>query len=140
MNAKQESEKLMNSMRLLADILLKKLGGFQPFGGYMKPGGGIIDVGVKDPNTEHPKSEDMIDALRNSFQKQARARQCKAIAIVVDVALRSSWPAKKRDAIRISLEHRDGYAAEVFFPYEIVNKKVIYGEKFTQPRKPEIFV
>ena len=94
MDAKQESEKLTNAMRLMADILLKKLREFQPFGGYMKPNGEIVDVGVKDPNTEHPKSEDMIDALRSSFRKQARAKQCKAIAIVVNVTLRSSWSAK----------------------------------------------
>lgn len=140
MDAKQESEKLMNSVRLVADMLLKKLGGFHPFGGYMELDGGIVHVGVEDPGNEYPDSKESIDTLRSSFQEQAQAKQCRAIAIVFDVALRSPGSDKKRDAIQISIEHRDDYAAEVFFPYEIVNKEVIYGEIFAQKRKREIFV
>jgi hypothetical protein len=106
MNAKQESDKLMNSVQLAADNLLKELGGFHPFGGYMELDGGIIHVAVEDPGNEYPDSKESINTLRSSFQEMARAKQCRAIAIVFDVALRSPGSDKKRDAIQISIEHR----------------------------------
>jgi hypothetical protein len=140
MDAKQESEKLMNSVLPVAQKMLRDFGEFYPYGGYMELDGAIVDVGVEDPDTDHPQSKDMIDALRSTFQERAQAKQCRAIAIVFDVALRSPGSDKKRDAIQISIEHRDDYAVEVFFPYEIVNKEVIYGEIFAQKRKREIFV
>ena len=140
MDAKQESEKLMRVVLSMADTLLNKLGGFQPFGGYMELDGGIVDVGVEDPDTEYPKSKDMIDTLRSFFQEHARAKKSRAIAMVFDVTLRSPGSDRKRDAIQVGIEHRDGYAVNVLVPYEIVNKKVIYGDKFAQQRKREIFV
>lgn len=140
MDAKQESEKLMNSVLPVAQKMLRDFGEFYPYGGYMELEGAIVHVGVKDPDTDHPESKYMIDALRSTFQKSARAKKCRAIAIVCDVALRSPKSVQKRDAIQVSLEHMKGYAVEVFFPYQIVNKKVIYGEVFAQQRKSEIFV
>jgi hypothetical protein len=138
MSAKQDSEKLTKSVLYVADVLLKKFGEFLPYGGYMELNGRNVIVGVKDLKTDHPKPQDLLDALRTSFQQQARAKRCRAIAIVVDVTLHSSGSDRKRDAIQVSVEHRDGYAVNVFFPYQIVNKKVIYGDKFIQPRKREI--
>jgi hypothetical protein len=132
MNAKQESEKLMNSVQLVADTLLKELGGFHPFGGYMELDGGIVHVGLEDPGNEYPDSKESIDTLRILFQEHAQAKKCRAIAIVFDVALRSPGSDQKRDAVQVSIEHRDDYAVEVFFPYEIVSKEVIYGEIFAQ--------
>lgn len=81
MNAKQESEKLMNSVQLVADKLLKELGGFHPFG-YMELDGGIVHVGVNDPGNKYPDSKDSLNTLRNLFQEKAQARRCSAIAIV----------------------------------------------------------
>ena len=139
MDAKQESEKLMNSVLPVAQKMLRDFGEFYPYGGYMELDGAIVHVGVQDPDTDYPKSMDMIDALRSTFQESARAKKCRAIAIVCDVALRSPKSDHKRDAIRVSLEHVKGYAVEVFFPYQIVNKEVVYGEIFAQQRKREIF-
>ena|ERR1700744_1804800 len=140
MNAKQDAEKLTKSVLYVADVLLKKFGEFLPYGGYMELNGRNVIVGVKDQNTEHPKSQDMLDALRSSFQQQARAKRCRAIAFVVDVTLRSPGSDRKRDAIQVGIEHRDGYAVNVFFPYEVVNKKVVYGDRFAEQRKREIFM
>ncbi|HEY2116356.1 MAG TPA: hypothetical protein VGJ51_14765 [Candidatus Angelobacter sp.] len=139
MNAKQESERLMNHMLPLAEKMLRQYGEFYPYGGYMKLDGMIVDVGAEDPDTDHPKSRDMIYVLRSSFQEMASARQCKAVAIVFDVAVTLPESDRKSDAIQVCIEHVDGYSAEVFFPYEIVNKEIAYGKTFAQQGKYEIF-
>lgn len=139
MNPQQESEKLMNAVLTLATKMLKEYGEFYPYGGYMKPSGEIVDVGAAPPDTDHPKSKDLIYVLRSSFQEKARAKQCKAVAIVFDVAVDLPGTHQKSDAIQVCVEHIDGYSAEVFFPYEIVNREIIYGEAFAQQGKFVIF-
>lgn len=139
MNAKEESEKLMNAMLPLAEKMLREYGEFYPYGGYMKADGEIVDMGATDPDTCRPKSKDLIYVLRSSFQEMARANQCKAIVIILDVAVNLPDSDQKSDAIQVCLEHMDGYSVEVFFPYQIVNKEIIYGETFAQQRRREIF-
>ena len=38
-----------------------------------------------------------------------------------------------------AIEHRDGYSVEVFFPYQVIDGRIVYGEMFAQPGKHEIF-
>ena len=139
MNPKQESEKLMNAMLLLAEKMLRQHGEFYPYGGWMKPDGEIVDVGAQDPDTDHPKSKDLIYVLRSSFQEMASTSKCKAVAIVFDVAVNLPSSNRKSDAIQVSVDHINGYSVEVFFPYQIVNNEVVYGESFAQEGKHEIF-
>jgi hypothetical protein len=139
MNAKQESEKLMNVVLPLAEKMLKEYGEFYPYGAYMKPSGEIVDVGADDPDNDHPKSKDLIYVLRSSFQEMARAKLCKAVAIIFDVAVDLPSTRQKSDAIQVCVEHVSGYSAEVFFPYEIVNEEIVYGEAFAQQGKFVIF-
>ena len=139
MNAKQESEKLMNAMLPLAEKMLRQHGEFYPYGGCMKPDGAIVDVGADDPDTERPKSKDLIYVLRSSLREMAAANQCKAVAIVFDVTVNLPKSNRKSDAIQISVDHADGYSAEVFFPYHIVNNEIVYDEVFAQEGKHDIF-
>lgn len=139
MNAKQESEKLMNAVLPLAEKMLRAHGEFYPYGGYMKPDGTIVDVGAEDPDTDNPKSRDLIFVLRNSFREMASASQCKAVAIVFDVAVNLPSSKGKSDAIQVCVDHADGYSAEVFFSYRIVNHQIVYGETFAQEGRHEIF-
>jgi hypothetical protein len=46
---------------------------------------------------------------------------------------------RKSDAIQISLEDSEGYSAEVFFPYQLVETKVVDGETFAQRGKADVF-
>jgi hypothetical protein len=139
MNAKQESERLMNAMLPLAEKMLRRYGEFHPYGGYMKLDGTIVDVGAEDPDTDHPKSKDLIYVLRSSFREMANTNQCKAVAVVFDVAVNLPNSNRKSDAIQICVDHADGYSAEVFFPYQIVNNEVVYGETFAQEGSHDIF-
>jgi hypothetical protein len=106
----------------------------------MKPDGTIVDVGAADPDADHPKSRDLIYVLRTSFQEMARANQCRAVALVFDVASVSvPGSTRKSDAIQVCLEHADGYSVEVFFPYQIIDGEIVYGESLAQQGKHEIF-
>lgn len=139
MNAKQESEKLMNAVLPLAEKMLRQYGEFHPYGGYMKPDGTIVDVGADDPDTNRPKSKDLIYVLRSSFREMASTKQCKAVAVVFDVAVNVPNSSRKSDAIQVCVDHADGYSAEVFFPYQIVSGEIVYGEIFAQEGSHDIF-
>jgi hypothetical protein len=139
MNPKEESEKLMNAILPLAEKMLRRYGEFYPYGGYMKPDGTIVDVGADDPDTDRPKSKDVIYVLRSSFQEMAHTNQCKAVAVVFDVAVSLPESTRKSDAIQVCVEHVDGYSVEVFFPYQIIDNEIVYGETFAQQGKHEIF-
>jgi len=139
MNAKQESGKLMNAVLPLAENILRQYGEFYPYGGYMKPDGTIVDLGADDPDTDRPKSKDLIYVLWSSFREMASMNKCKATAIVFDVAVNIPNSNLKEDAIQVCVDHVDGYSAEVFFPYQIVDGKIVYGESFAQEGKHGIF-
>jgi hypothetical protein len=139
MSPKQDCEQLMNAIMPLAEKMLRQYGEFYPFGGYMKWDGTIVHVGASDPDSDHPKSKDLIYVLRSSFQEMALANQCKAIAMVFDVVVNLPNSNDKSDAIQISVEHADGYSADVFFPYKIADGELLYGRTFAQQRNYEIF-
>jgi hypothetical protein len=132
MTAKEESEKLMNEILPLARKMLREYGEFYPYGGYMKPDGTIVHVGAADPDTDHPKSQDLIYILRNSFREMATNKQCRAAVLIFDVAVRIPNSDHKSDAIQVCVDHVDGYSVEVFFPYEVVNGEILYGNVFAQ--------
>jgi hypothetical protein len=138
-NAKQESERLINALLPLAEKMLRQYGEFYPFGGYIKPDGNIVEMGADDPDTEKPKSKDLIYILRTSLQDLARNHKVRAAAIIFDVAVALPVSDRKGDAIQICVDHVGGYSAEVFFPYGLVDDEIVYGETFAQEGKHEIF-
>jgi hypothetical protein len=139
MNPKEDSERLMNAILPVAERMLTQHGEFYPFGGYMKPDGAIVHVGAADSDTDRPKSKDLIYVLRSSFQEMARTSQCKATAIVLDVAVTLPKSNLKSDAIQFCVEHADGYSVEIFFPYQIIDNRIVYDQTFAQQGKLEIF-
>lgn len=139
MNQKIEAEKLMNEMLPVAEKMLRQHGEFLPYGGYMKPTGEIVHVGAKDPNTDRPKSKELIAILQNSFRTMAMNKECNVTAIVFDVVVPLPNSNRKSNAIQFCLDHTDHYSAEVFFPYRLINNQVVYEETFAQDGKHEIF-
>lgn len=105
----------------------------------MRPDGSIVDVGANDPDTDHPKSKDLIFVLRSSLRDLARDNRCKAAAVVLDVKITLPGSGLQSDAIQVSMDHIDGYSADVFFPYQIINNEVVYGETFAQAGTHDIF-
>jgi hypothetical protein len=139
MDAKQESEKLMNEMLPVAEKMLREHGEFFPYGGYMRVNGEIVHVGIQDYEADHPKSQDVLDDLRRSLREVARTNACKATAVVFDVAVKLPRTDCKSDAIQVCLDHVDRYSAEVFLPYRLVANEVVYEETFAQAGQHDIF-
>jgi hypothetical protein len=139
MNGKKDCERLMNALLPLAERMLKEHGEFYPYGGYIKPDGEVAHVGAEDEDTDHPKSGNLLNVLRNSLSEMAKGGECKATAIVFDVRVDLPNSDKKCDAIQVCLEHVDGYTAEVFSPYQIVWGRLNFGVTFAQEGRREMF-
>jgi hypothetical protein len=139
MNPKQEAEMLMNAILPVAEKMLKQYGEFYPYGGFMKLDGSIVHVGAADPDTDRPKSKDVLYVLWSSFREMAERNECKAVAVAFDISVALPNSGQKSDAIQVSIEHVDGYSVEVFFPYRLTNGELIYGETLVQQGKHEVF-
>ncbi len=129
----------MNAMLPLAEKMLRQYGEFYPYGGYMKADGAIVEVGATVPDTDRPKSKDLIYILRNSLQDAAQRNECKVVAMVFDVTVTLPNSNRKSDAIQVSVEHSNHYSVEVFFPYQLIENDLVYGETFAQSGKIEVF-
>ena len=129
----------MNALLPLAEKMLRLYGEFYPYGGYIKPDGTIVDVGASDDESDHPKSRDLIHVLRSSLRELASSGECTATAIVFDVRVTLPASDRKSDAIQLCIDHAEGYSAEVFVPYEIIDSEVVYGEMFAQAGKQDVF-
>ena len=129
----------MNSLLPLAHQMLNEYREFYPYGGYMDRDGAICHVGVKDPDTDHPKSQDMIDTLESTFREMAREKKCRAVAVIADVRVTSPGSDTKTDAIQASIDHVDNYSVQVFFPYSFVNDKLVFAETFAYRGEQRIF-
>jgi hypothetical protein len=139
MEAKQDSELLVNAVLPFAERMLREYGEFHPCGGYMTLEGRIVDVGADKDGEDYPRSKDLLAALRKSFRSLARARECKAVALVFNVTITIPGSDRKSDAIQVFVDHSDGYSADIFYPYELVDGEVCYGEMFAQAGNHEIF-
>lgn len=139
MTPKQEAEKLMNAVLPVAERMLKEHREFYPYGGCLRPDGSITHIGATDSDTDHPKSRDLLFVLKESLREMAGRRECKAVAIVFDVAITLPKSGERSDSIQVNIEHVDGYSVEVFFPYRLADGELIYGETLVQQGKHEVF-
>ncbi len=136
---KNEVEKLMNELVPFAKRLLAERGEFYPFGGYLKPDGEIVHVGVEQAGTDKPKSTDLFQLLKQSFQIKAQDDECRATAILADVRVVPPNSSHKSDAIQVLLDHQDGYTAAVFYPYTKARDNIVYEAIFAQMGDSDIF-
>lgn len=112
MSEKDDAEKLMGDLLGFAKEMLKKHGEFHPFGGYLTDLDEIAQVGV-----EGGTAREKIDRIETSFRDLAAKGKIRVFGVVSNVDL-AAEEGQVSDAIKIFLEHRDGYCADVFFRYE----------------------
>ena len=118
--------------------MLEAHGEFLPYGQAMDKEGKFIAIGASD-GREHPPSKDLIQILRNGFREGAKAGKYRATALVYDVRITLPSTGAKSDAIAVSLNHQDNYAAIVFLAYRIAEGKVVMGEVFAQQEENYAF-
>ena len=140
-NPKAEVETLLDDLLPFAKRMLAAHGEFFPFGGYVRTDGSIVHTGVADPATSRPKSITLIETLVRALRERALNEELCATALVFDVKVMPPGRTAKTNAIQVSLEHRDSYCADVFFPYCPDESGTIeFGETFAQAGQPIVFV
>ena len=137
MTGKSQVEMLVNELLPFAEKMLREHGGFHPFGGYLDLSAKVVHVGVQPdakPATEAGRAEMLVE----SFKQLADADKAIALAIATDVTL-PNQDGSKADAIRLFLEHRAGYCAEVFFRYSLHDGVVEIRDTIAQQADPLFF-
>ncbi len=138
---KQESESLLDEMLPFAKHLLGSYGEFHPFGGLIKADEQIVLLGA-GAGEDFPARRDLVNVLSDGFRARALTGDIRAAAIVAQVTVPLSGKRgqggegekpEKVDAVRISLDHHDGYAVHVFFPYRKDGTRVTFAEPFAAP-------
>ena len=138
MTPKQQIEGLMNELVPFAEKMLAEHRGFHPFGGYLDRSGKVVHVGVK-PTSGNATASDRVEMLVGDFRKKVARGLVMACAIVTDVAFPLE-DGSTGDAIKLFLEHREGYCAEVFVRYEIIGDVVEAKNTVAQQGDPMFFV
>lgn len=128
----KDIEGLVNYLLPIAQKSLAQYGEFYPYAGCLTPDGEILQLGAQLKDVERPKSQPLIDLLYKHIRSEVEAQHCKASAIIFDVSITPSGATEKSDAIQVCLDHRDGYSAEVFFPYQLKDGQLIQGKPFSQ--------
>jgi len=106
--------------------MLRDHGEFHPFGGYVNLDGRVIHVGL-DPQAPDMSGDARFADLVTGLRKLSpNALACGPAANV------SIDNPESDSAVRFNLEHRDGYTAEVFYPYLISSEGPLFAPPFAQ--------
>lgn len=129
----------MNVLLPFAKQMLQQHRGFHPFGGKTLVDGTNVTFGI-DAAEDFPPGLDLMNRMTEFLQAEAKSGSIVAAGMVADAIVTPPGSMEKCDAIKVALEHRDGYAVEVFFPYSFSDDAgLLVRPAFAQRRKPEIW-
>jgi hypothetical protein len=116
--AKSDAQALVDEFIMFAEKQLMAHSEFYPYGGHMRADGEIVWEGASD-GTEQPRSQSLIEILRESHRQRALKGEIRASCIVYDIRTLPPGREQKQDAIAIEIDHRDDYSVVVVFPYTL---------------------
>jgi len=137
-DGKTEVEVILNSSLPFAEEMLSRYGEFYPCGRAMKSDGDLVAVEVFDDQERLP-SDEIINRIVQVFRQQAAKGENRATAIIYDVKIIPPGQTSKTDAVAAELEHRDGYAVTVFYPYHLGEGGPELGPPFATAARRGIF-
>ena len=136
---KEQAEALMKSGLPIAQAKIAGSADFDAFGAVMTKDGAIEPVSPPS-ETEQNAALDPIDLLEKGFRARAGSGELRATAIFVSARVQPPDEAGTTDAIEVLIEHREGYCANVFYPYaRAEDGTVSYRAPFAVPRDGTIF-
>ena len=142
MQPKADCEVVMNFGLPLAEELLKRHGEFLPFAAAMRPNGEIVCLGAYDgrevPSLAGSFAE-IIRSLKDTLIAGARRQEYMATALFYEVGFTLPSSSERRDAVAVSLNHREGYSVIVLLPYTIEDAGIVYDVPHAQPGEVDIF-
>lgn len=133
-----ECEQLLRILMGNAEKWLKQFGEFHPFGAVLTEGGEVQPADTVDTSKRFDPVQ-MVDAMHKRFREGAIRGELRATAMAIDVRVVPPGKAQKSDAVCVRLDHRDGYSAEICFPYQLGKNGPQIGEPFAGPGKHEVF-
>jgi hypothetical protein len=113
---RKDMETLLNAAMSVAGDELKRRGEFGPYAVTMDASGEVTQE--PEPEGRIP-AEELLERLREAVAVRARRGEVRAVAVGLNVGMRQKREGF-RDAVRLEMEHRGGYALEVFVPYGVV--------------------
>ncbi len=141
--ADDELEQLLNAIIPFAQRMLARHGEFYPFAAAVSRDGRLKFIGefVGDlPERTNPLAAELINYLREQLIAGASKGEYRATGICSGVQVNVPSQDEKSDAVRISVEHLDGQAMNVFLPYQLdPSGEVAYGDVFAAVAEPVIF-
>jgi len=139
MNEKKQVELLMNDLLSFAKTMLKSHQEFHPFAGKMDSNGEITQIGIDMGEGSTATDVDRFELLESSLVKAASNLDVIAVGLAANVSIERGG--HQRDAVEIVLEHRLGYAPEVFAVYELASTDAepVITEVFAQAGTPKRF-
>jgi len=109
--------RLITIIRSQAELFLKEMGEFFPFGTYINGKGIIVPVGAFTEE-ENPASIDLINMLSNYIHNKLIEGDCTIAAIAIDSIIRENGQAF--DAIEVRLfENESENIEKVYLKYKI---------------------
>lgn len=111
----------MNFLMDEAQARLKARGGFQPFGASMSERGALSLLGREDSPGMPARA--IAERLAAQLRAMGDAGGIRAAGLAADVRFGKQGSGELADAVRLHLEHRDGYCADIFVPYKIRNRR-----------------
>ncbi|WP_286071279.1 hypothetical protein [Stenotrophomonas sp. 57] len=127
MTPKEQVEKMLEDILNFARKMLVEHGEFHPFGVYLASTGDMVHAGVK---MNGGGAAGRMRLLQLALQER------KDCAIAYGIASNAWLPQNDEsglDAVKVFLEHRDAYCAEVFCPYDLSKSDpLIVSEIFAQ--------
>jgi len=127
---KQEAELLIDGLRPLAEQLLCDRGAFSPYGGLLRVDGSIVHVS---------EASATMATLRRQLRARVESGEARAAAIILDASVTPPGAGYESRAIRVRVQHRDSYCAEMFFPYRLHDGQLAFGQVFAHQCATHIF-
>ncbi|WP_353645043.1 hypothetical protein [Mesorhizobium sp. WSM2239] len=137
-DGKTQAQILLDAVLPFAEKMLAEHGEFFPLAGALSPSGEVVSVGGHD-GREHPPSTEIIELLASGLRQGANSGEYVATALVYDVRVTPPTATEPTDAIAAELEHQDGYAVTVFFPYRLANGQPELASPFATAQSRAIF-
>ena len=137
MDSKEAVQILMNDGIAFATKMLGEYGEFHPYGRTLSNELLIADIAAFD-GEDNPGGASLLELLEDGLRKKVISDSDIGIATFTNVRLREEND-NLIDSVQVGLEHVDGYAINVYFPYSISEEGVLYGELIAMERSATIY-
>jgi hypothetical protein len=137
---RDQANALLNTAMTYAREMLKKEGEFAPFAATLDTRG-RLDVAPCPEELAGAEASGQVEFVRAELLRRAAAGELEAAAVAVNVEARRQVEGGFQDAVRVEIEHQDGYCAVILVPYRLsgghlgglVPRKIEFSKSMSQP-------